>query len=140
MRQDNEEEVCMVGSSDYIDPSNADQKAILYRALSNAYKEIGLTSSDVNSVIGLDLHNMNDIIDPESKSGVLALYLIRSYRSLYTLVDGDKEEMKLWMRGYNTGTGGIPAEQIKDIVGLVRVMEYLEGMANQTRHFDTYQM
>ena len=83
---------------------------------------------------------MNGIIDPKSKSGVLAVYLIRSYRSLYTLVDGDKEEMKLWMNGHNTGTGGIPAEQIKDIVGLVHVMEYLEGMMNQTRHFNSYQM
>ena len=130
----------MVGSGDYVDPSNADQQAILYRALSNACNEIGLTSSDISDVIGLELHHMNGIIDPKSKSGVLAVYLIRSYRSLYTLVDGDKEEMKLWMNGHNTGTGGIPAEQIKDIVGLVHVMEYLEGMMNQTRHFDSYQM
>jgi hypothetical protein len=38
--------------------------------------------------------------------------------------------MKLWMEGYNTGTGGIPLQQIQeqDMAELIHVMEYIEAI------------
>ena len=36
--------------------------------------------------------------------------------------------MQLWMKGFNTGTNGIPKEQIQDIAGVVHLMEYLDAM------------
>jgi len=36
--------------------------------------------------------------------------------------------MKLWMSGYNKETGGVPAELVKDVDGLVQVMSYIETM------------
>ena len=108
-----------------------DKSILLYKALFNAGETLGLTNADIADVVGLKLNQMNGEINPETKSGTLALYLIRSYRSLYSLVGGDKEEMKLWMHGQNTATGGIPAQQIKCITDLVHVMEYLETMSQK---------
>ena len=108
-----------------------DKPILLYKALLNAGEAMGLTNADIADVVGLKQDQMNGIINPESKEGTLALYLIRSYRSLYSLVDGDEEEMKLWMHGQNTATGGIPAQQVKCSEELVHVMKYLEDMSQK---------
>ena len=71
-------------------------------------------------------------IDPGSKSGELALLLIRSYRSLHVLTGGRDEDMRHWMHTENAGTGGIPLEQVKTVPGLVRVLEYLDAMRGRT--------
>lgn len=105
-----------------------DKTEILSYAVLNAGKALGLTQAAIAQVIGRNRTRLVDAINPASKTGTLAIYLIRIYRSLYGLVDGDGEEMKLWMTGSNIGTGGVPAEQIKDIAGLVHVMEYLDAM------------
>jgi hypothetical protein len=36
--------------------------------------------------------------------------------------------MQQWMRSFNKGTGGVPYEQIREIAGLVRVLEYTDAM------------
>lgn len=108
---------------DTVDPSRVLSDAVL-----NAGKALGLTRAELAQVIGRTRSRLGDDIKPSSKTGTLALYLVRIYRSLYALVDGDEEEMKLWMKGENLGTGGVPIEQVKDVVGLVHVMEYLDGM------------
>ena len=67
-------------------------------------------------------------IDPGTKSGQLALLMVRIYRSLYALMGGDKDNMRHFMRTPNHGTGGVPAEQIRDVEGLVRVCHYLDAI------------
>lgn len=105
-----------------------DKAEVLSTATLSAGKALGLTQAVIAQVIGRNRTRLSNSINPNSKTGTLALYLIRIYRSLYGLVDGDEEEMKLWMNGSNMGTGGIPAEQIKDVASLVHVMEYLDAM------------
>ncbi|MFK5948926.1 MAG: MbcA/ParS/Xre antitoxin family protein [Methylococcales bacterium] len=109
-------------------PNNIDDAALLSKATLNAGKSLGLKQTDISEIIGKSRSRLSDGIDPKSNTGKLALYLVRIYRSLYALVSGDNEEMVLWMKGENKGTGGIPIEQIKDISGLVHVMEYLDAM------------
>lgn len=89
---------------------------------------MGLTSSELSHVASCDISQL-DRINPESKEGIRVLYFLRSYKKLYGQLNGDEEEIKLWMRGHNTGTGGIPAQQVQeqDITGLENVMRYLEA-------------
>ena len=70
-------------------------------------------------------------VDPASKSGELALLLIRVYRSLYALVGGREEDLKHWMQTANRHTGGVPAEQVKSVAGLVNVVEYLDAIVGR---------
>lgn len=104
-------------------------EAVLAKALNNAGREMGLTQALVGAVIGKDRTALSRSgIDPDSKSGELALLLIRAYRSLHVLMGGDTAHMKHWMHTHNHHTGGTPAEQIQRVQGLLRVVEYLDAM------------
>lgn len=108
---------------------NPTAAAVLAKAFLNAGKELGLTQAQLGAVIGRDrsaLHRGG--LDPASKAGELALLLIRAYRSLYTLVGGAKADLKHWMHTENRHTGGIPAEQVMTVPGLIHVVEYLDAM------------
>lgn len=108
--------------------SVADSAAVLTRALVNAGKSLGIPQTQLGQIIGRDRTSISRGIDPDSKSGELALLLIRAYRSLFALVGGQAADMKHWMHTENLHTGGVPAEQVKTIVGLNRVVEYLDAM------------
>lgn len=101
----------------------------LTKALLNAGRALGLTQDDLGAVIGRDrtLFRRGGV-DPASKAGELALILIRVYRGLYALVGGQDADLKHWMRTRNRHTGGIPAEQVKSVAGLVHVVEYLDAI------------
>lgn len=109
--------------------NNNSPSEILEKAFLNAGRIMGMTSAQLNKILNSDVSHLNEI-NPKSKEGLRAIYFIRIYKKLHDLVSGDKVEMKLWMRGYNEGTGGIPVQQIQkeDIAGLVHVMEYLESL------------
>lgn len=102
---------------------------ILREALVNTGKALGLTQAELGAVVGrgrTDISRGN--IDPDSKPGELALLLIRCYRALYVLTGGDAGAMKHWMHTQNHHTGGVPAEQIRSVQGLVGVLEYLDAI------------
>jgi len=102
---------------------------ILTKALLNAAQEMGVSTTDLGRVIGKDRTTISrGGIAPDTKSGELALMLIRSYRSLFALVGGDPEHIRHWMHVFNKGTQGIPAEQILNVQGLARVTSYLDAM------------
>lgn len=106
-----------------------DQASVLAEAFGNAGKLLGLSQADLGAIIGKDRTAVSrGRIDPGSKSGELALLFIRGYRALYVLVGGGQKEMRHWMHTENRHTGGVPAEQVKTVQGLISVIEYLDAM------------
>ena len=105
-----------------------EKKNVLAKALLNAGKSLGLTQDDIGVVVGRDRSAFSRGVEPESKSGELALMLIRCYRSLYAMVGGDEETMKHWMQTSNKYFNAIPATEIKTISGLVAVVDYLDAI------------
>ncbi|OOC49190.1 MULTISPECIES: MbcA/ParS/Xre antitoxin family protein [Thioalkalivibrio] len=106
-----------------------ERSEVLREALVNAGKALGLTQAELGEVVGrgrTDISRGN--IEPASKPGELALLLIRCYRALYVLTGGDVGAMKHWMQTHNHHTGGVPAEQIRTVQGLVGVLEYLDAI------------
>jgi hypothetical protein len=102
---------------------------VLTRALVKAGKELGLTQSELGSIVGRDRTALSrGALEPGTKSGELALLLIRAYRALFVLVGGDPPQMKHWMHTYNHHVGGVPAELVRSVPGLMRVVEYLDAM------------
>jgi Protein of unknown function (DUF2384) len=109
--------------------SAPDPTAVLTQALITAGKELGLTQAELGAVVGRDRTALNrKSIEPGTKSGELALLLLRVYRALYVLVGGDPRQMKHWMHTHNLHVGGVPAELIRTVPGLVRVVEYLDAI------------
>jgi Protein of unknown function (DUF2384) len=109
--------------------SPVDPTAVLTQALVTAGKELGLTQAELGVIVGRDRTALNRrSIEPASKSGELALLLIRAYRALYVLVGGDPRQMQHWMHTHSLHVGGVPAELIRTVPGLVRVVEYLDAI------------
>lgn len=54
--------------------------------------------------------------------------LIRVYRSLFALNGGDKAAMKYWLRTPNRHISEVPLEAMKTILGLSRVVNYLDAI------------
>jgi hypothetical protein len=102
---------------------------VLATAFLKAGKELGLSQAVLEHIIDRNRSSISRYgIDPDTKSGELALLLIRVYRSLFALVGGEGEPMKHWMKTVNRHTGGIPAQQVCSIQGLVSVVEYLDAL------------
>ncbi|KAA3632353.1 MAG: DUF2384 domain-containing protein [Proteobacteria bacterium] len=106
-----------------------DAAATLTKALLNAGREMGLSQQDIGEVVGRNRSSLHRHgVEPDGKTGELALLLVRVYRSLYVLVGGAREDMRHFMKTPNRHTGGVPAEQVKTVAGLVRVVEYLDAI------------
>ena len=106
---------------------------VLCEAFLSLQGHLGLTQAELGQVIGRDRSKIrrlrgNGYLDPESKEGELARYLIRIFRSLYAQMGGDDELIRHWLETPNRHLNGIPKEMLETIEGLVRVMQYLDAM------------
>jgi hypothetical protein len=107
----------------------ADKADVLGRSALAAGECLGLSHREVGEVVGRNRSTIDrNGIGPDTKSGQLALLLIRIYRSLYALMGGEEANMRHFMQTANRGTGGVPGEQVRDVQGLVRVCEYLDAI------------
>ena len=112
---------------------NPDPATVLAKAVLNAAEELGLKQAELGDVLGMHRtaisrlkQNLN--LDPNSKQGELALLLIRIARAVFALTGGDKEWIKHFMHSPNQVTGGIPAQQITSIQGLIQVLQFVDAL------------
>ena len=106
-----------------------DEADVLGRSAYAAGEVLGLSRSDVGDIVGRNRTSIDrNGINPRTKSGELALMLIRVYRSLFALMGGDEANIRHFMQTANHGTGGVPAAQIQTVQGLVAVCEYLDAI------------
>jgi Protein of unknown function (DUF2384) len=118
-----------LGAHAVADGANLRPAEVLTRALVKAGKELGLTQAELGSIVGRDRTALSrGALEPDSKSGELALLLIRAYRALFVLVGGEPRQMKHWMHTHNHHVGGVPAELVRSVPGLMRVVEYLDAI------------
>lgn len=107
--------------------------AVLAKALFRASEQLGLKQSDIAAVLGMDRTAVSRLkqsqsLDPASKRGELALLLIRLARALYALTGGDEDWIRHFMGSPNKVTGGVPAEQITSIQGLITVLQFVDAI------------
>lgn len=108
-------------------------EAVLAKAVLNASAQLGLKQAELAAVLGIHRTavsrlKQNPALDPNSKQGELALLLIRMARALFALTGGDKDWIQHFMRTPNKVTGGIPAQQIGQIQGLVSVLQFVDAI------------
>lgn len=103
---------------------------LVLQAVLRAAEELQLSRGALARVLGKDRSTLSRAkgIDPASKTGELALLLIRLYRSLSVLVGNDPKMLRHWLHTANRHTGGVPAEQIERTEGLVEIVQYLDAM------------
>jgi transcriptional regulator with XRE-family HTH domain len=98
-----------------------------------AADRLGLSSRQLAAIIGVSEATVSRMqrgrgIAPTSKEGELSLTFVRLYRSLDTLVGGDDAKARDWLHAMNDDLGGVPAERIRTVEGLIDVVQYLDAM------------
>ena len=106
---------------------------VLAKAALSAAVNLGLNGRQLAEIIGTSEASVSRLrggrgLDPERKEGELALLFLRLYRSLDTLVGGDEAKARDWLHSMNDHVGGIPADRIRTVEGLVDVVQYLDAM------------
>lgn len=113
--------------------SRPEAGAVLAKAAINAAIQLGIPSARLATVLGVSAASVSRLgsarrtIDPGGKEGELALTFLRMYRSLASLL-GDTASCRSWFHADNAHLGGVPAELIQKVEGLVHVTEYLDAM------------
>ena len=107
--------------------------AVLTKATLAAADRLGMRNRQLAAVIGSSEASVSRLqhgrtLEPESKEGELALLFLRLYRSLDALLGGDDAKSRAWMTADNRHLGGVPAERIRTVEGLVDVVQYLDAM------------
>ncbi len=106
---------------------------VVAKAALSAAERLGLTNRHLAAVIGSSEASVSRMqrgrgVDPASKEGELALMVVRLFRSLDALVGGDDTKARAWMHVMNAHVGGVPADRIRTVEGLVDVVQYLDAM------------
>lgn len=110
-----------------------DPAHVLCKALFKASEQLTLKQEELGKVIGSNRSSISRLkqkgaLDPQSKQGELALLLIRAARALFALSGGEPSLIQHFMRTPNKLTGGVPAEQMQSVQGLMRVVTYLDAI------------
>ena len=110
-----------------------DAGAVLTKATLAAAERLGLRNRQLAAVIGSSEASVSRLrggrgLDPATKEGELALLFLRLYRSLDALVGGDDVKARAWLHAANHHLGGLPADRIRTVEGLVDVVQYLDAM------------
>ena len=115
-------------------PASAPREAaVLAKAVIAAAARLGLRNRQLAEIIGASeasvsrLKGGRDLV-PSTKEGELALIFLRLYRSLDALVGGDDAKARAWLQAGNDHLGGVPADRIRTVEGLVDVVQYLDAM------------
>jgi len=84
---------------------------------------LGISESSVSRLV-----RGNRAVAPDTKEGELAVLFVRLFRSLDALVGGDESKARNWITADNHHLGGVPAERIRTVTGLMHVTQYLDAM------------
>lgn len=102
-----------------------EENAVLRRALQHAGKELGLSKRVLAHAVG----EAPSFFDPGQETSPIAPctyqrigLMLRLHDSLSSLVENDVGHMRGWMGALNWPTGGIPANQLKDLDQLEKLI------------------
>ena len=109
-----------------------DPAALLGKAVLAAASRLGLTNRVLAQVVGSSEASISRLssgrgLNPDTKEGELALIFVRLYRSLDALMGGDDAKSRAWLHATNDDIGGVPAERVRTVEGLVDVVQYLDA-------------
>lgn len=84
--------------------------AVLAKAVLAAREQLGLTQLELAGIVGVDRSAISrwktQGLRVDSKTGELALLLVRVYRALYALFGGQQEDMRHFLRTPQPSPGG----------------------------------
>ena len=114
-------------------PMPVSDAAVLGKAVVRAARLLGLTQRDVAATLGVSeatasrLFAGKYVLSRErAKEWELAVLLVRLFRSLDALW-GHEASARTWLTSENLALGGRPADLVRTVEGMVRVVAYLDA-------------
>ncbi len=110
--------------------------AVVTKAVLRVAEILSVSQKELARILGLSEATVSRMmsgrvaLDVGRKECELALLFVRVFRSLDALV-GDPAKARAWFHAPNAHVGGVPAERVRTIEGLVHVAEYLDAMRGQ---------
>lgn len=111
-----------------------ERSRVLSTAVVEAARRLGLGSTDLTAIIGTSQPSASRLLNgkyfiPEgSKTWELSAHFIRLYRSVSSLVGGNDELARSWLKSANQAFDNRhPLEVVKRVDGLLHVCEYLDA-------------
>lgn len=106
--------------------------AVLTKAVLRAAGLLKVSQRELAAILGVSpaavtaaaRHGADLPGDPKRQE--LAVMFLRVFRSLDAIVGGEDAVAAAWLRQPNAALGGVPAERMRTIDGLVAVMGYLD--------------
>ncbi|NMG31170.1 antitoxin Xre/MbcA/ParS toxin-binding domain-containing protein [Aromatoleum evansii] len=115
-------------------PSPADRAQVLGQAVSEAARRLHIGPTDLGQIIGVSQPTASRLLKGEyglrtsTKEWELSAFVVRLYRSLFSLVGGDDNLARGWLHAPNRAfPGQRPIDLIKRVDGLIHVCEYLDA-------------
>ncbi|UCV29859.1 MbcA/ParS/Xre antitoxin family protein [Ferribacterium limneticum] len=112
----------------------SDRSRVLSTAVVEAARRLGLGSTELTAIIGTSQPSASRLLNgkyfiPEgSKTWELSAHFIRLYRSISSLVGGNDELARSWLKSGNQAFDNRhPLEVVKRVDGLLHVCEYLDA-------------
>lgn len=112
----------------------SDRSRVLSTAVIEAARRLDLGSSDLNAIIGTSQPSASRLLNgkyfiPEgSKTWELSAHFVRLYRSVSSLVGGDDDLARNWLKSANQAFDNRhPLDVVKRVDGLLHVCEYLDA-------------
>jgi transcriptional regulator with XRE-family HTH domain len=112
--------------------TSANEGPTLSKATIRAADKLGLPRTLLAAILGISPATVSRMANGEyalrrdTKAFELAVLLVRLYRSLDAIV-GDEEVARQWLRSSNTALRNEPINLIRNVQGLVDVIQYLDA-------------
>jgi hypothetical protein len=108
-------------------------EAVLAKAAGSAAERLGLSNRDLADVLGTSEASISRLgrgrtFRLGSAEADLAVLFVRLFRSLDALMGGDEGKSRAWFDAHNYHLGGVPADRVRSVEGLVDVVQYLDGV------------
>ncbi len=110
-----------------------DEGMVATKAVLRTADRLALSNRALGRIIGLSEASVSRMragsytLAPDDKSFELAVLLVRLFRALDAIVEGDEAVAAAWLRSDNAVLGGAPLTRIQTVSGLVDVLGYLDA-------------
>ncbi|MEQ1662022.1 MAG: antitoxin Xre/MbcA/ParS toxin-binding domain-containing protein [Thiobacillus sp.] len=118
-----------------LDDSNQDrQRHVITQAAVQAANLLQIKGADLATILGLSAASVSRMrqgdyqLDPARKEWQIAVLFVRLFRSLDSIVAGREKDAIAWLNSENAALHARPVDLLKDVAGLVHVLDYLDAV------------
>ena len=115
-------------------PVAVSRSSVLTQAVVDTARRLEIGPTEVGRIIGVSQPTASRLLKGDyalkesAKEWELSAYLVRLYRSLFSLVGSDDQLARGWLRSANAAFAGAePIALIKRVDGLIHVCDYLDA-------------